>query len=309
MPGAQAMTNRVLSRPPAMSPLHLRAGAAMIPGASRLPFIGGGGGEVPGVALTLDDVAVDRDRLAAYDRVCGFDVSDVLPATYPHALAFGMQLALMTSGAFPVPAIGLVHIANRIVVHRPIDAAERLSLKVWATPLYPHPRGRQFMVRTEARVGDAHSGTGELVWEEASLNLRRGARDDSVEPPTGPPDASGLAPTATWRLPGDLGRRYGAAAGDLNPIHLHPLSAKLFGFDSAIAHGMWTLARCLAQLGAGGIRSGDAYVVEAAFKRPIALPGTVRFAEARTADGIAFGVSDGRGETQHLDGLLTAAKT
>lgn len=296
------MATRTLTGPPAMLALHLRAGAAVIPGASRLPFIGGGGGEVPDEALALHDVGVDRDRLAAYNRVCGFDVSDVLPATYPHALAFGMQLALMTSGSFPVPAIGLVHIANRIVVHRAIDAAERLSLKVFSTPLYPHPRGHQFMVRTEARVGD------ELVWEEASLNLRRGPRDDSIEPPAGPPDASGLEPTATWRLGGDLGRRYGAAAGDLNPIHLHPLSAKLFGFDSAIAHGMWTLARCLAQLGAGEIGSG-AYVVEAAFKRPIKLPATVRFAEARTADGIAFGVSDRRGETQHLDGLLSPAGT
>lgn len=296
------MTTRALTRPPAMAPLHLRAGAAVIPGASRLPFIGGGGGEVPAQALALDDVAIDRERLAAYDRVCGFDISDVVPATYPHALAFGMQLALMTSGGFPVRAIGLVHIANRIVVHRPIDARERLSLKVWATPLYPHPRGRQFMVRTEARVAD------ELVWEEASLNLRRGARDDSIEPPPAPPDASGLEPTATWRLRGDLGRRYGAAAGDLNPIHLHPLSAKLFGFDSAIAHGMWTLARCLAQLGAGGIGS-DAYTVEAAFRRPIRLPATVRFAEARREDGIVFGVSDRRGETQHLDGLVSPIGT
>ena len=48
-------------------------------------------------------------------------------------------------------------------------AAERLSLRVWAADLEPHPRGQQFSLRTEARVGE------ELVWEEVSTNLRRGS--------------------------------------------------------------------------------------------------------------------------------------
>jgi len=117
-----------------MLPMFARAGAAMVPGASRLPFVGGGGLEIPDLTLVLSDVAIDRDRLAAYDRVCGFSLSDELPATYPHMLAFPLQLALMTDGSFPFPAIGLVHIFNRIVQHRPVGLGEKLSLRVWATP-------------------------------------------------------------------------------------------------------------------------------------------------------------------------------
>ena len=295
---------RELAASPGMTGLFARAGLAVVPGASRLPFVGGGGGEVPDEVLILSEVAVDRERLAAYDRVCGFDVSDTLPATYPHMLAFPLALALMTSGRFPVAAIGLVHVHNRIVQHRPIDAAERLALRVWATPMRPHPRGRMFMLRSEVRVGE------ELVWEEASSNLSRGHRDDSVDAPPGPPDSGDLPATATWRLPGDLGRRYAAVSGDLNPIHIHPLSAKPFGFPAAIAHGMWTHARCLAQLGPGGAGSAghrsESFAVEVAFTRPIVLPATVSFAEARTDDGIAFGVRDARTGASHVDGLVTA---
>ena len=280
-----------------MLPLFGRASLSAIPLASRLPWVGGGGGEVPEGALTLSDVAVDRERLAAYDRVCGFALSDVLPATYPHMLAFPLHLRLMTDGDFPLPAMGLVHIANRIVVHRPIGAGERLSLKVWATPIYPHPRGRQFMIRTEARVGD------ELVWEEASTNLKRGRSDESVPAPEAPPSTEALPATATWRLPGDLGRRYGSVSGDLNPIHVHPLSARLFGFPSAIAHGMWTKARCLAAL---ENRLPEAYAVEVAFKRPILLPATVLFAEGTVAADTPFGVRDAKRDTPHLDGIVTA---
>ncbi|MFZ0043453.1 MAG: MaoC/PaaZ C-terminal domain-containing protein [Solirubrobacteraceae bacterium] len=289
------MADRELSGSPSMLPLFGRASLSAIPGASRLPWVGGGGGEVPEDALTLTDVPVDRQRLAAYDRVCGFALSDVLPPTYPHMLAFPLHLRLMTDGRFPLPAIGLVHIANRIVVHRPIRAGELVSLRVWATPIYAHPRGRQFMIRTEARVGE------ELVWEEASTNLRRGRSDDSAPAPDAPPSTEALPATATWRLPGDLGRRYGSVSGDLNPIHVHSLSARLFGFPSAIAHGMWTKARCLAAL---ENQLPEAYAVEVAFKRPILLPATVSFAEGRAGKTISFGVRDAKRDTPHLDGVV-----
>lgn len=295
------MADKELRGSPSMLPLFARASLALVPGAGKLPWVGGGGGDVPDQAFTRADVAVDPDRLAAYDRVCGFDLSDMLPPTYPHMLAFPMHLALITDGRFPLAAMGLVHIANAITVHRPLRASERLSLRVWATPLEPHPRGRQFTVRTEARVG------AELVWEESSTNLSRGkgAADGAMAVVV--PSSEELPATATWRCPGDLGRRYGSVSGDLNPIHVHPLSARLFGFRSAIAHGMWTKARCLAALGPALGGRGERYTVEVAFRKPILLPATVAFAEAAApAPGsIAFGVRDAKRSTPHLDGLLT----
>jgi acyl dehydratase len=286
-----------------MLPLFARASASLIPGASRLPWVGGGGGAVPDQALTLSDVEVDRDRLAAYDRVCGFALSDTLPPTYLHMLAFPLHLSLMTDGSFPLPAIGLVHITNQIVQHRPVDAAERFEVRVWATAIEPHPRGRQFAIRTEVHVG------AELVWEETSVNLKRGRSDDSVQAPPAPPSTESLPVTATWRLPGDLGRRYGSVSGDLNPIHVHSLSARLFGFPSAIAHGMWTKARSLAALGSA---LPARFTVDVAFKRPILLPATVQFVEstpvgstpAHPAGAITFGVRDAKRDTPHLDGLV-----
>jgi MaoC like domain len=284
-----------------MLPLFARAGAAMIPGASLLPFVSGGGRDVPDTTLRLSGVAVEPGRLAAYDRVCAFDLRDELPPTYPHILAFPLQLALMTDPSFPFPAVGLVHIHNRITQHRPIRAAEKLQIDVWATPVEDHPRGKQFSLRSEVRVGD------ELVWEEVSTNLRRGGGSESATAPGRElPEAEELPATATWNLPGDLGRRYGSVSGDRNPIHLHPLSARLFGFKSAIAHGMWTKARCLAALAP---RLPDAFTVEVAFKKPILLPGRVEFCEADgpgAAFNVSFGVRDPRKGSSHLDGLAFA---
>ena len=292
---------RSFSAAPAMLPLFARAGVAMVPGIARLPFIGGGarnGAQAPDLTLTLPEVTVDRQRLAAYDRVCGFGLTDALPATYPHMLAFPLHLKLMTDPSFPFGAIGLVHIYNRITQHRPIAADEVLSVKVWCGPIEPHPRGRQFSIHTEAHAGD------ELVWEEVSTNLRRGSGGDEGAPTADVPSAKELPQAAVWQLPGDLGRRYGSVSGDLNPIHIHPLTARLFGFPSAIAHGMWTKARCLAALQE---RLPPAYTVEVAFKRPILLPATVVFAEQQAPNAIGFGVRDQRKDTPHLDGRVAFA--
>jgi acyl dehydratase len=282
-----------------MTTLFARAGAAMIPVAGKLPFVSGGGGDIPDVTLVLDDVQIDPDRLAAFDRVCGHSLSDSVPAAYIHILAFPLQLKLMTDGSFPLPAIGLVHIANKITQHRPVCIGERLSLRVWATELEPHPRGTQFTLRSQARVGD------QLVWDEWATNLRRGGGNGKAAKSASPPDVSStedVLATATWKLPGDLGRQYAGVSGDRNPIHVHPLSAKLFGFPTAIAHGMWTKARCLAALGP---RIDEQFTAEVAFRKPILLPATVNFAEELSDGAIRFGVRDARKGTPHLDGVAT----
>jgi hypothetical protein len=104
------------------------------------------------------------------------------------------------------------------------------------------------------------------------------------------------AASAEWRLPGNLGRRYASVSGDSNPIHIHPLTARLFGFPRAIAHGMWTKARCLAALEPA---LPGAYTVSVEFLKPILLPGKVGFG----SDGDDFVVRSG--DTIHLQGKVT----
>jgi acyl dehydratase len=113
-------------------------------------------------------------------------------------------------------------------------------------------------------------------------------------------------PGVEWRLGGDLGRRYAAVSGDRNPIHLYAATARAFGFRRQIAHGMWSMARCVAAV---ENRLPDAVRVEAAFQRPVVLPATVRFATRRTGSDLAFGLVDPRSGAPHLAGRATARGT
>jgi hypothetical protein len=275
-----------LTRPPDLARLYGSALAGLVRRRRT-------GDELPDTELVLRQVHGDRSRLAEYSRVCGFRLTDTLPPTYPHVLAFPVALALMTRPSFPFPAAAVVHVANRIALRRPVAVAEPLDLAVRAEALRPHPRGRQVDLVAVATVD------GEEVWRGVSTYLHRsrvggggspGARDD-------PPP-----PSAVWRIGAGIGPAYAAVSGDRNPIHTSTLAARAFGFRRRIAHGMWTKARCLSQLGA---RLPDAYTVEVSFKAPILLPATVGFSALVADNGATFSVRDPRSGKPHLSGKVT----
>ena len=260
------------------------------------------GDQLPETSVEMADVTIDREQLASYAEVCGFRHSDVLPATYPHVLAFPLAVTLMVDPAFPFPLPGLVHVANRITQQRTLRADERLTLRVRATNLRPHPRGRQFDMTIEATVA------GEPVWAETSTYLRRersrssrSAKDPSPQPGEG--QGGGIAPTAIWRVPRNIGRRYAAVSGDINPIHLNPLVARLFGFRRAIAHGMWLKARCLAALEG---RFPHVLTAEVEFKSPVLLPSTVGFSSQLKGSTWAIAVFQPSSGRPHLNGSIEA---
>jgi acyl dehydratase len=296
------MATRTLDSSPRILPLYARAAAPMIPGASLLPFVPGRGGEIPEIELELDGVRPDPEKVAAYARVCGFALRDHLPPTYPHVLAFPLHMAVMADGGFPFGAVGLVHVENKIVQHRRVGIGEELRIRVRPTRLEPHPKGRTFSLVTEASVA------GEILWESTSTMLRRGpekaaegTKSSAMPGISSRRQGDELKTSGEWKLGGDLGRRYAAVSGDRNPIHMHPLSAKALGFPRAIAHGMWTKARCLAALES---TLPDAFGVEVRFRKPILLPARVEFAGAPDDGGTDFAVRDAKRGTPHLDGRI-----
>ncbi|MGW1107869.1 MaoC/PaaZ C-terminal domain-containing protein [Streptomyces sp. NPDC002540] len=267
--------------------------ASLVRGALTSPFkrAGRSGATLTADRLTAGNVRVAPAALASYNRICGFPESGPPPLTYPHVLGFPLAMRLMTARRFPLPVVGLVHTWIEIIRHRAAPVTDPLELTVYADALTPHRRGTEVTMVTEARSG------GELVWESRSGYLSRRPTTTTFAPAVGTAPATELPAVAEWRLPGDLGRRYGAVSGDRNPIHLYPLTARMFGFPRTVAHGMWTVARCLAEADdPDRIRS-----VRADFKAPVLLPATVTYA----ADASGSGFRLRSGSRIHLTGSTT----
>lgn len=221
------------------------SGAAVVGGALNGMMRGmvrakGGEAVLPQRALQRE-VVLEAEAVGAYAGLCGFAPEQGVPITAPHILAFPLQMRIMLGADFPYPAVGLVHLHNRIRQHARLNIGDRLTLTARAGRFLAHDKGQAFTLETTA------TRDGETVWEGLSLYLRLGrpGRGDPAPILTG--EAADRL-VETWTVPADLGRRYARVSGDANPIHTSALGARLFGFRRAIAHGMWTKARATAAL-------------------------------------------------------------
>jgi hypothetical protein len=247
-------------------------------------------------------VKLDAAEIAAYAKVCGFKPEAGVPVLYPQMLTFPLAMEFFASEYCPWPAMGTVHLGNRIVQHAKLNVGDVLRVEMRTGELLAHEKGQIFTLEF------AISRDGELVWEGTMTALRIGVKN-----PVGKEYASALSSDidlscqTTFSAPADIGRRYGLVSGDMNPIHLSAPSAKLFGFRQAIAHGLWTKARALAaMLPRQPIEKAE---VTVEFKTPLYLPGRASLWSTRQVKGkqphnAIFEVRNAKGDKPHLRAQL-----
>ena len=251
------------------------------------------GDSLPKISAQWENMILDAQHLAKYNQVCGFS-EHKLPATYLWTRAFPLIMRILVSKQFPLPAMGQVHLRNQIAVHKSFDINKSISLTATVDHSELSSKGLEWSIQITAEV------EGVSVWSSQSTFLHRCK--------TGIERSSKIIENADgesqqWTLTKDLGRRYAAISGDYNPIHLGALSAKIFGFKKAIAHGMWSKARCLAALDAVTPESG--YQVRVNFLKPVYLPSTVSFYANSEESGQNFFLYDSSGEHRHLQGSIS----
>lgn len=271
-----------LPAPPALFGLFARAALRRRVTGRSLPELG-----------VRCQVTVDPAHLARYRQICGFADDHLLPAPYPHILAFALQMRLLTDKRFPFPLLGLVHLENHIRVLRPLGGLGPFSVSVQVQDLQPHDKGVTFSLITQL-----HDQLG-LLWEGDSRILCRALRLDGTPAEREAETALDQTTLAHWRAPANIGRRYARIAGDYNPIHMFAATAKLFGFPRAIAHGLWNKGRALAELGTRLPAAG--YAVSVRFHKPVLLPSDVRLLASEPASSGQFSLL-GQDELTHMSG-------
>lgn len=251
---------------------------------------------LPALAMQLDGVRIDKTRLQRYNRACGHPGTDALLATYPQVLAFPLLMSMLAADEFPLPVLGLVHTKNTIRYLKPIAQDSLLTIVVKIGEQRLQEKGLEFDVLIDVSVA------GELVWC-ATMSMLSRCKTEVAKTAKREHELQPIASNISfWPLGAGLGRRYGFASGDLNPIHLFALSAKLFGFKRAIAHGMWSKARSLAEL--SSLLPPCPYQVSVKFKTPIFLPNRVRFAHCRGDAELLFDLWNKDGSKPHLEGVI-----
>ncbi len=271
---------------------------------SRKPSLVPEGGAVPRIEARLAKVSIDRKHLASYSEICGAAAGTTLPIAYPHVLATPLHLAMLGAEAFPVKLFGLVHVQNRIAMRQPLSAEEPAEIRAWIEGHRDTERGQEFDLHTEYVVAN------EPLWDETCTFLARrkpapGAPKSSVSRGDATPDGVAVK-SSSFRAPSGLGRRYGFISGDVNPIHMSDLSARAFGVQRAIAHGMWSLGRLASDFEAEQFNGGCELSVN--FKLPIYMPGWLMLQRWPIENGAGFALRDAQGEKPHLLGTLKSLR-
>jgi len=262
------------------------------------------GATIPHIEASLAAIRPDSLLLRRYCELCDFVPSATLPPTYLHVLAVPLHLAMLTHATFPMPTFGLVHVAQSIKQFKPISTTAAVALSCYVEGHKPARKGVTFDLITEGHVN------GELHYRGVTTVLAR-SKIGRGEPTTStaalPIPGADLAPdkreVTTWHVAENLGRRYASIAKDRNPIHLHALAAKLFGFNRAIIHGMWSMAKAMATLESSWPTGPTEFYCT--FKRPIFLPSSVEFMHAtHDKNSTTFAVWRPGTDKLHLSGHI-----
>jgi acyl dehydratase len=256
------------------------------------------GDQLPSRTVVVDDVAIDRSNVAAYAAVTGLRYGDTVPLTYPFALTFPTVMQLITGFDFPFPAMGAVHVANSIAAYRPISVTDTVGIRVHAENLREHRKGLLVDVRTDVRVGN------ESAWEQVTTFLHQQRTSLSDEPKPEPaPQPKLPPPNAILRITPRQIRRYAAIGGDHNPIHTSAVGARLFGFPTVIAHGMYSAAAVLANI-EGQLPDAVRYTVK--FGKPVLLPASLGLYTERVSGGWDIALRNMSKGYPHLTGAVRA---
>lgn len=261
---------------------------------SRKPYYAADLSKVHPIGVEARSVLLSASHVRRYREACGMQSSEAVPVSFPHVLSMPLHMQLFIAVGFPVKVLGLIHLRNSIVIRKPVPVGRELQLRVDFESVRQTDTGQEYDLVTRFRE------RGEIIWEEVSTMFARNpnaqGKRERLDRSTHPADESVRA--AKVEIDEKTGWRYAQVSGDFNPIHLTARSAKWFGFKQAVAHGMWSMARCLADaepvMPAGPVR------INTQFKLPVYLPSQAIIRVWPADHGLDISMSTPRGDRLHL---------
>ncbi|XP_064624495.1 3-hydroxyacyl-thioester dehydratase X-like [Lineus longissimus] len=248
---------------------------------------------------------VDVGHLRLYKAVCGYPHTCKIPVYYMECFSIPVVTTLVTSSKFRLSPLGLIHIREVTDQYEDILVGTyNVSAKV--SEYRETERGVEVDIKVETFNEDEICVVKSIV----TLLSRSKAAQKGGGRKTHPETAEeGDSPeTIAFEVPPGIGVKYARVSGDYNPHHLYKLTAKVFGFKSPIAPGMWTVAHTLAELHKNGfVQLGAPLHVEAFFKRPLFIPGDVlvKHTMDSSEDGCTFRVENKDTKEPHVIGSIS----
>lgn len=209
---------------------------------------------------------------------------DTIPVTYLQCLLNAMPMKMLTHRKFPLDIIGSVHESFKVESWKAlsISDSEELRASCYLLPEITRSDKNDLLFQVRTKIETEHGGERimDITNEYRVLNPQRQtmkvslqSNKSTAEVPINYFDERTWQLLSTWNFPIDTGRAYAALNGDINPIHLFPVTAMLFGYKSCIAHGMYSVCKLVNEKRFADLTTSKGpCTVTARFTRPTMLP-------------------------------------
>lgn len=251
-------------------------------------------------------VTIDPKHYLKYCELTQWTYSTLHPC-YLQVLSLPMQLACLSHPRSPFPVLGLVHRKNVIRMKAAMSLGDAVTLNVGFKRVIAHKLGWDVIMYTQAIQN------GQCCYEaEATYLVRIRAPHVDRQPTKSNQESirnekdgalSHSKPVVTITANADIGRKYAKVSGDGNPIHLYGITAKLFGFPRAIAHGMWSLATSVSYVYKP--QTNEHVTISCRFKTPFFLPGEALLRRDEQAHLTGFNLVSSTDKTPYLEGKIS----
>lgn len=253
--------------------------------------------------IRLKNYRIDPNLVDDYRRVCEYNEyhENLIPTAFLQTLFIGILGKYITSSYFPFNPLGLIQIYQSFEQMEPVTTDDSLDLSCRLSTIRKTDKGIETDFELQVEIDN------EIIWQGVSRYLSRTGKKAGTKKK--PVDDIQMPKMATIHIPAGTGRKYANVSRDYNPHHLYPVLAKLFGFKTAIAHGMYSLSRVLAHMGEHFDLS-NGYRVETWFKLPVFMPAITRLCweipidETDQAPVINFELRDDKKGLPHLKGSI-----
>ncbi len=241
---------------------------------------------------------IDARWVMAYNAGLG-ERSDEVHPLFPVCYEWPVSDAIRALPALKPIAGLLVHAQHDLIIHRPLEAGERVRCSARIVAAEPRSPGAFVVYRFESRDSSgAPITTTDFGALYRGVQLERAAGEPVTDPL--PLDAK-LERVAQIAIPATAAHVYTECARIWNPIHTDVAYARAAGLPDIILHGTATLAYSICALSK---RWRAVRRVTCRFAGMVFMPSTLSVHAARDGSAIQFETRNDRGETVISRGRL-----
>ncbi len=199
---------------------------------------------IPPITVKLDRLAIDREHLSRFNKICNIQNRDEISLIYPITLVFPFFQRILSLKQAPLSLFSVLGKRLKIIQSRQIGLDEALDIFCEISCVRIVSKG------LEADLSAVIEVSGETVWTATETFFYRGdfgEADTDIENIAfeSIPEANVIA---KWFISGKNGFRFARISGDGNGIHYSKLYARLLGFERDFAQPFLILGNTINHL-------------------------------------------------------------